>query len=70
MFIVFFWYYVTVFCIIYHNNQVNWIIDCITGIVMSLLYTLGIATLVSTIRCIALQTNSANLYNISNYFNK
>ena len=70
LFIVVFWYYVTVFCIIYHNNQVNWIIDCITGIVMSLLYTLGIATLVSTIRCIALQTNSANLYNISNYFNK
>ena len=30
IFIVVFWYYVTLFCIIYHNNQVNWIIDCVT----------------------------------------
>ena len=70
LFILAFWYYVTLFCIIYHNNQVNWIIDCITGIVMSLLYTLGISTLVSTIRLISLQTNSVFLYNISNYLNK
>ena len=49
IFILAFWYYVTLFCIIYHNNQVNWIIDCVTGIGMSLLYTLGIATLISTI---------------------
>ena len=68
--IVSFWYYVTLFCIVYHNNQVNWIVDCVTGISMSLLYTLGLAFVISTIRCIGLYTNSSNLYNISNYFNK
>ncbi len=70
IFIVVFWYYVTLFCIIYHNNQVNWIIDCVTGIGMSLLYTLGIATLISTIRYISLRINSSNLYNVGIYFNQ
>ena len=70
IFIIAFWYYVTLFCIIYHNNQVNWIIDCVTGIGMSLLYSLGIATLISTMIYISLKVHSRNLYNIANYFNK
>ena len=69
IFFIFFWYYVTLFCIVYHNNQVNWIVDCITGIGISLLYSFGVAFIISTLRYISLKWNIQKLYNVSNYFN-
>ena len=43
-------YYVTIFCTIYHSSQINWLIDCFSGIGISLLVNgfIALIPLIST----------------------
>lgn len=31
---IFFWYYVTIFCYIYQKTQISWLLDCLITIIM------------------------------------
>ena len=68
--LLFFIYYDTIFCILYHCSQMNWFIDCITGVVLSLIYSVGISIMIAMLRYCSLHCRYRALYNVSRYINK
>ena len=62
-------YYVTIFCTIYHSSQINWLIDCFSGIGISLLVSVGMSLIIAIFRFIGIKMNSKNIYNVSKYLN-
>ena len=65
-----FFYYVTIFCIVYRNNQIKWISDCITRICVSIILSFVICVIGSMIKVIGIKNQSKVLYNISIYINE
>ena len=59
-------YYVTIFCTIYHSSQINWLIDCFSGIGISLLVSVGMSLIIAIFRFIGIKMN---IYNVSKYLN-
>ena len=60
-------YYVTIFCTIYHLSQINLLIDCFSGIGISLLTSVGMSLIITIFRFIGIKMNSKNIYNVSKY---
>ena len=58
-------YYVTIFCTVYHASQTNWMVDCLTGIGLSLLYSFGLALVVAILRYWAITHRSKNMFYIA-----
>ncbi len=63
-------YYCSIFCFIYHNNQIDWFKGGWMSLVISLLTSIIIAFVLALIRYIALAKQKKALYNISIYFNR
>ena len=66
--ILFFWYYVTVFCHVYNRTQYSWLFDSFLSIlsrsVFDFLYPLGLAKLYR----MAVESNVYCLYKIALFF--
>ena len=59
------WYYVTIFCFIYNNNQIDWFIQGLFTITILFLNILIFSLIISITRKFSLIINSIKLYNIS-----
>ena len=67
LFVISLLYYITIFCIVYHNNQMKWLTDCVMGIMSDLFFTLILSIGCTIVRYIGIKTQSEKLYNISQY---
>ena len=68
LFLLFFWYYISCFCAIYKNSQLNLIKDTLISFGFSLFYPLFIYLITGIIRITSLRTSKKNrefIYNIS-----
>ncbi len=63
-------YYYSIFCFIYHNNQIDWFKGGWMSLGISLVTSIIIAFILALIRYIALSKQNKALYNISIYFNR
>ena len=63
--LLFFFYYVTVFCIVYRKTQIDWLYDSITSIFLSILIKLLFAFFISVLYIISLKYKSKVLFNIA-----
>jgi hypothetical protein len=69
VFLLFFWYYVTIFCNVYHNNQKYWLYGSIESIIMTLLTPFFSSILVALLRYIAIKFELKWLFNINEFLN-
>ena len=66
IFLLFFWYYISIFCAIYKNIQYHLIKDTLLSFGLSLVYPFGICLLPGALRiCSLSKKNRACLYNLS-----
>ena len=63
--LVFFWYYITAFCAVYQNSQINWIKDTLNSFWISLLTPLALCFISLLLRNISLKKKNKIIYNIS-----
>ena len=71
IFLLFFWYYISMFCAVYKNTQIHLIKDTLIGLGTSLLYPFGIYLLPGLFRIPALSNKRVKrecLYSISKLF--
>ena len=69
IFCILIWYYVTIFCFIYNNNQIDWFIEGWFTFILLILFTLFISFIICLIRKLSLKLHSMKLYNISLFIN-
>ena len=62
---LFFTYYVTVFCSIYKNTQISWLSDSIASFFMSILIELIISMILALLYTVSISKKMKLLYNIS-----
>ena len=67
--LLFFWYYLSIFCIIYHNIQVLLVIDGVISISYLLILCIIYSSLFSLCRWIGVRCNIYCVYNISLFMN-
>ena len=67
---IFFWCYMTIFCIIYYNTQVKWFIRGWISFFYSFLYCLIFSFIFSIFRYLSIKKNRKYLYNICLYIKK
>ena len=67
VFFLFFWYYVTIFCIVYKGSQKFWLKDCVNGIFFEFLFVASVSVIASVLRSFALSTQSKNMYYVARY---
>ena len=68
IFLLFFWYYLSMFCAIYRNTQFHLLKDTLISFILSLIYPIGFYLLPGLFRIPSLSKNNKNreiLYNIS-----
>ena len=65
---LFFWYYVTSFCHVYHNTQTSWLIDCIVSFLCSILYNGIFALAFTIIYIISIKWRQKWMYKIAMFF--
>ena len=63
--LLFFFYYVTGFCIVYQKTQIDWIFDSITSILLSILFKLLLSFFIAILYIISLKCKSKLLFKIS-----
>ena len=68
LFLFFFWFYLSCFCVVYKNTQLHLIKDTLISFSISLLYPMGLYLLPSIFRILALKvSNSKCIYNFSKF---
>ena len=65
---LFFWYYVTAFCHVYHNTQTSWLMDCIVSFLCSILYNGIFALAFTIIYFISVKFKQKWMYKIAIFF--
>ena len=60
-------YYLTIFCVVYHQTQKNVILNYILGIIESLSFSLGLSIIIAFLRFISIKMKNKTLYNTSKY---
>jgi uncharacterized membrane protein len=68
LFMIFFIYYLTIFCALYQYSQKALFINYLLGLVNSLIYTAFIALIISLIRCLSLKFFKRRVFKISQFF--
>ena len=63
--LIFFFYYVTGFCIVYQKTQIDWLFDSITSIFLSILFKLLLSFFVAILYIISLKYKSKLLFKIA-----
>ena len=69
IFVLFFWYYVSAFCAVYHDTQISWVTGGVISFGISLLVPFLICLLFSSIRVLALKYQHKTLYSILAFLN-
>ena len=64
LFMLFFFYYVTAFCQIYHSTQISWLLDSISSYWISLLISFSLSLVCSIFYIISIKYRSNKLYKI------
>ena len=67
---IFFWYFISIFCAIYENTQTTLFKDSSLSFLISMLYPFGLYLLPASLRYISLRSIKKNkkfLFKISNY---
>ena len=67
--LLFFFYYVTVFCIVYQKTQIDWLYDSLISIFLSILLKLLFAFFISILYIISLKYKSKLLFKIALFLN-
>ena len=65
LFILFFFYYVTAFCQVYHNTQVSWLLDSLSSYIISFVITLILSFIFALLYKISINYKMEKLYDIS-----
>ena len=63
--LIFFFYYVTGFCIVYQKTQIDWLFDSITSILLSSLFKLLLSFFIAILYIISLKYKSVLLFKIA-----
>ena len=63
--LIFFWYYITAFCAVYQNSQINWIKDTLNSFWISLLTPLALCFISLLLRNISIKKKNKVLFLIS-----
>jgi len=63
--LLFFFYYVTGFCIVYQKTQIDWLLDSITSILLSILFKLLYSFFIAILYIISLKKKSKLLFKIA-----
>ncbi len=63
--LIFFWYYITAFCAVYQNSQINWIKDALNSFWMSLLTPVALCFISLLLRNISIKKKNKILFYIS-----
>ena len=61
---IFFWYYVTIFCNLYKKTQISWLIDSILTIIIRILIDLSLNIILSILYKVSLATKSNCLFRV------
>ena len=68
MFMIFFWYYVTVFCHVYQSTQLSWLWDSFLSMIFRFIIDALLSLLFAKLYKIAVSSESRCLYSISLFF--
>lgn len=68
LFIIWIWYYLSLFCAIFSSSQLNWIINCLFGYLFHFCLMICIVCFITLFRCIAIKYHSKRLNYSSIYF--
>jgi hypothetical protein len=64
LFMLFFFYYVTVFCQIYNNTQISWLLDFVSSYILSILITFSLSLVCSILYIISIKYQKKIIYKI------
>ena len=67
IFFLFFWYYITIFCIVYRCSQMKWFFDCLNGIIVDIFYIAILSLCATFIRSISIFIHSKKMYYLARY---
>ena len=67
IYIVINYYYLMIFCTVYHKSQGSIMVNYITGIAESMAISFGLTVITSLIRFLSLKYKWKNIYNTSKY---
>jgi hypothetical protein len=67
IFLIFVIYYITLFCVIYHNSQKTIYKNYIIGLLISFIYSFFFVLIITVFRVIALKKKKKNLYYASQF---
>ena len=65
-----FWYYVTIYCIVYNTKQYDWFYSGWVSVVLSIVMSLLFCFIVTIFRLVGLRLFNRNMYNISLFMKK
>ena len=68
MFMIFFWYYVTVFCHVYQSTQLSWLWDSFLSMIFRFIIDVLLSLLFAKLYKVAVSSESRCLYSISLFF--
>ena len=68
--VVYFWYYMTIFCIIYNKTQIKWFIRCWISFSLTFFECLIFSFLFTSFRFFSLKYKNKNLYNTGLFLRK
>ena len=66
--LIFYWYYVTVFCHVYSKTQISWIIDSLLSMIFRFFVDVILCMLFAKIYRIAISSNFLWIYKVSMFF--
>ena len=65
--LIFFWYFISAFCVVYNNSQISLILNAFSSFIISLIYPFGLYLLPGMFRITALRSkNKSCLYSFGN----
>ena len=65
---IFFWYYVTIFCHIYPSTQISWLLDSLLSMLSRMIIDLLICLLLAKLYRIGVDSNFKGIYKIALFF--
>ena len=68
LFMLFFYYFVTAFCEVYHKTQMDWLFDCLIGFVTSICVDILFALLITIMYKISIKNKNKFIYNATIFF--
>ena len=68
LFMLFFYYFVTAFCEVYHKTQMDWLFDCLIGFVTSICVDILFALLITIMYKISIKNKNKFIYTATIFF--